>query len=305
MARFSEDLLAELRCSDGIGRPIHVWQPERPRAVLLAIHGGLAHGGDWVTPASYFRQRGWATVSFDMHGHDRKTKAHIPRFACFLDDIQLFLAWVKQQYVGLPIVVLSHSMGALIAAHFALSRLPQGDPAIRGYVMSSPYLGNVVQVPRLLMWLAGPMSLLFPRMTVPAQDIAAYLTHDPVIAARHRQDEQDEIRARHASVRFGHELLKAQRYVADNIGRWNQPLFAVVAGDDRLADVKVTERLLGQIEPRFLERHHYPGNYHENFNELNREEIFAKMDDWFARKLGMEGLAPARDASRTSPTSGT
>jgi lysophospholipase len=285
MARFSEDQMAELRCSDGVLRPIHIWQPASPRAVMLAIHGGLAHAGDWVTPALHFRQRGFATASFDMHGHDGKAKAHIPRFACFLDDLELFVAWVLQRYPRLPIVFLTHSMGALIAAHFALGRKPQGHPAIKGYIMSSPYFGNAVQVPRLLLLLSGPVSLLLPRLTVPTESITDFLTHDPAIAERHRRDEKDNIRAAKASARFGHELMKAQRYVQANFLRWNQPLFLVTAGDDRLADLKVTERLLAQIDPRQLERQHYPGNYHENFNELNREEIFAHIDRWLASRL--------------------
>ena len=59
-------------------------------------------------------------------------QAHVPRFEYFLDDLELFLTWVKQTYPGRPIVFLTHSMGALIAAHFVLSRLPGGDPAVKG-----------------------------------------------------------------------------------------------------------------------------------------------------------------------------
>ena len=47
---------------------------------MLAIHGGLAHAGDWVTPAAHFKKRRWATVSFDMHGHDGKHPGARPAF---------------------------------------------------------------------------------------------------------------------------------------------------------------------------------------------------------------------------------
>jgi hypothetical protein len=49
--RFSEGRLAGLRCGPGVERRVHIWEPERPRAVILAIHGGMAHGGDYVMPA--------------------------------------------------------------------------------------------------------------------------------------------------------------------------------------------------------------------------------------------------------------
>ena len=76
--RFSEDKMASLRCSDGVERPIHIWQapePQQPRAVILAIHGGMAHAGDYVTPALTFRRHGIATTipeRDDQIAHRRK-----------------------------------------------------------------------------------------------------------------------------------------------------------------------------------------------------------------------------------------
>ena len=38
-------------------------------SMLLALHGGMAHAGDYVTPALYFRQHGIATVAYDLCGN--------------------------------------------------------------------------------------------------------------------------------------------------------------------------------------------------------------------------------------------
>jgi pimeloyl-ACP methyl ester carboxylesterase len=92
--------------------------------VILAIHGGMAHGGDYVTPALYFRQHGIATVAYDLCGHQDARRVDIPGFATFLDDSLLFLQWVKQQYPGLPVYVMGHSMGALIATHLGSATSP-------------------------------------------------------------------------------------------------------------------------------------------------------------------------------------
>ena len=61
--RFSEDRLATLDCGPQAKRQIHIWEPAAPRAVILALHGGMAHAGDYVTPALYFRERGFATAA--------------------------------------------------------------------------------------------------------------------------------------------------------------------------------------------------------------------------------------------------
>jgi alpha-beta hydrolase superfamily lysophospholipase len=58
------------------------------------------------------------------------------------------------------------------------------------------------------------------------------------------------------------------------------PVFAVVAGDDRLADASVSLAMLRTIPAPLLELHEFAQNFHENFNEVNRNDIFAAMLTW-------------------------
>jgi lysophospholipase len=283
--RFSEEGIESFECSDGVQRKIHIWGPAKPKGIFLAVHGGLAHAGDWVTPALHFKKKGWATVSFDMHGHTGQARVDIPSFRIFLDDLELFLRWVKNRYPKKPIVFLTHSMGALITAHFVLKRLPHGDPAVKGYIMSSPYFGNAVKVPKILVAMSKPMAAILPKMKVPTPPLTDVLTHDATITQRHHQDEADLIRATESSLRFGNALLKAHAELPGLIQRWNQPVFFVVAGQDQLADEKVTESLVAKIDKQYVRYDFYPDNYHENFNELNRNKIFKDIETWMRKTL--------------------
>lgn len=286
--RFSEDKLGALKCSDAVERTIHIWQPERPRAVILAIHGGMAHAGDYVTPALFFRAKGIATVSFDMCGHDGKKRVDIPGFDSFLDDAELFLAWVRRNYPGLPIFVMGHSMGALIATHLGLGRFA-GAPDIAGFILSSPYYVNAIKVPQVLLWLSGFLTRVAPTMKVPLASMTELLTHDRDITRRHFADERDHIRATEVTVRFGTALTTAQAALVGKLPSWRFPVFAVVAGEDKLADWRASEKMLKSIRPELLDYHFYPDNYHENFNELNRDKIFCRILDWLDGRLGAQG----------------
>lgn len=282
--RYSENRLEKLLCTDGKKRNIHIWEPEQPARIFLTIHGGMDHGGNYGLPALYFRDHGIATVALDQHGHDHRgpdhpTKVIISRFDVFLDDTDLMLAWVKAQYPGLPIYILAHSMGSLIATHYGIKRLEE-DPLIKGFILSSPYYVNAIKTPAYLLKLAGVLSALAPKMTVPIEDILPNVTRDEEIYKRHRKDEADGIMAAHASARFAGELLKAQAWVPANIKRWKHPLLLIVAGDDKLADSAATRALCSLIKPGLVKELYYPENYHENFNELNREEIFARIVEW-------------------------
>lgn len=294
--RFSEDRLATLKCSDQVERAIHIWEPAQPRAVILAIHGGMAHAGDYVTPALYFRDKGIATVSYDMCGHDRKKRVDIPGFDSFLNDGELFLQWVKRNYPGLPIFVMGHSMGALIATHLGLDRFPD-DRDIKGFILSSPYYVNAIRVPKLLVWFSEVLAKAVPTMKVPLGSLTDVLTHDRTITERHYADERDHVRATEVTVRFAAALSAAQAGLVDKIAAWRYPLLAVVAGDDKLADARAAEGLLKTIAPDLMEYHFYPDNYHENFNEINRDKIFADILRWLD-----ERLASGQDAADANPS---
>lgn len=289
--RFSEDRLATLDCGPQAQRQIHIWEPSTPpRAVILAIHGGLAHGGDYVTPALYFRAHGITTVAYDLCGHQNARRVDIPGFQVFLDDSVTCLQWVRQQWPGVPVFIMGHSMGALIATHLALGALA-GESAIKGFILSSPYYVNALKVSPVLLALAGVLGAIAPRMKVPLEPMTDVLTHDAAITARHHADERDGIRASECTVRFGNALQGAQAGLAARMSGWRHPLFAVVAGDDKLADARASEAMLRSIDPALLTLQIQPHNYHENFNEDNREQIFADILAWAEARL------PARAAA--------
>ncbi len=277
--RFSEDSMDTLTCIDGLQLDIHTWQPIAPKGVILAIHGGLAHGGDFVTPALYFKEQGYATVSYDLRGHNKQKKVYIEKFEHLLEDTLLFLQWVKKAYPGLPIFIMGHSVGGLLATYLGLGMF-KNDEDILGYIISSPFYVNATPIPKVMQNLSSVLSKIAPKMSVPLDDVMDYLTHDETITMRHRQDEKDFTRAQQCSVRFAKELQIAQSGLPSKMKNWNAPLFAVVAGDDKLADTQGTRALLDEVDQNLLTYQYHEKNYHENFNELNREDIFRDIQNW-------------------------
>ena len=278
--RFSEDRLDRFTSFDGTTLDIHIWEPETPRAVFLAVHGGLAHAGDWVTPARWFREKGIATAAYDLRGHKRETVC-IDRFGDFVKDTCRFREWVTEQFPGLPLFYLGHSVGGLIGTHLGLGLgLNPDDCRFKGFVFSAPYYGNAIKVNPLVMSTVRLLGRFLPGLPIPGEDITGLLTHDPEITQRHRRDEQDGIRAAKASMGFGAELLRAQEAAAAGIHTWKHPLFVVVAGDDRVADTACTQAMLDKIDPGLLTRLTREKNFHENFNETDRETIFEEIHEW-------------------------
>lgn len=282
--RFSEDRIEKLTCSDGIQRDIHIWEHKSPKAIFLSLHGLMDHGGNYMNPGVYMKEHGYALVAHDQHGHDMKRIAHIPYFDVFLDDLELMLAWVKENYSGVPIFLMGHSMGGLILTHFGIRRF-QEDSIVKGFIFSAPGYENSLKTSKFLIAMAKLLSKIAPRKDVPVEDLRPHVTRDEAEYRRMREDERDGIQATKMSARMGAEFLKAQDWVPDNIGQWKYPLLAIIPGNDKLINSDVSGELLSRVDKELLTLLNYPENYHESFNELNREEVFASVAEWCEARM--------------------
>ncbi|MCP4022879.1 MAG: alpha/beta hydrolase [Desulfobacteraceae bacterium] len=276
--RFSETRLDTFIASDTLKLDIHIWEPDSPKALFLAVHGGLAHGGDYVTPALFFKDKGIATAAYDLRGH-KQEKVHLDSFDQFVDDTFCFLKWAKDNYPDIPIFYLGHSIGSLIGTHVGLNQ-DRLKNRLKGFVFSSPYYKNAIKTPPFVIPMVKILSKVLPNLTIPNSIDANKLTHDQEITRRHKQDEADGLRASKASMRFGNEIFCAQDWVKGHIENWEYPLFVVLSGNDQVADTPESEELLQQLNGDLLTCVVKENNYHENYNETDRDNTFEQIYKW-------------------------
>ncbi len=269
----------------------YVWLPDNDvKAVFIAVHGGLAHAGDWVTPALFFKEKGVATYAYDLRHHGTYPKHnpngmlyfHTDSYDNEVADLNAFYRWVRAKHPGVPIFVLSHSNGALISLKYALSTARETD--IKGFIVSSPWLKNKVKVPMVVQKLSKVIAAVYPTFAITPPAVSDQLTHDVKITARHHSDEAAGLRGTKVTAKLGVESAKTQAWVIDNLRRWERfPLFAVIAGIDVLADAETSQQALKQIPENLLTLMVHEKNFHENFNELNRNETFEALWKWMQK----------------------
>ncbi len=119
------------------------------------------------------------------------------------------------------------------ATHLGI-KYAANEPRLKGYILSSPYYENAIKVPPIMIPLIKIFSKIIPKAVIPGPDLTDVLTRDESLTNRHKKDAQDGLRSLKPTMRFGAELLKAQKWVKENFSSWNHPTFAVVAGADVL-----------------------------------------------------------------------
>ena len=278
---YGETELDKFTTFDGTELDVHIWAAEEARGILLCIHGGMSHAGDYVNFGNYFKDNGYTSVSYDLRGHKQK-RVKLKSFDDYINDTSHFVKWVKEKYASLPIYIVGHSMGCNIVTKYLITN-PTEAESFKGIIFSSPYYGNAIKVPGIMKALSGLLAAIMPNAKMPMDDFTPDLSHDTKQYDRFREDERKNIRATEASIRFGNQILKIQKWIPENIEKLDYPLLVCVAGDDKLSDAETTKNLLGRLNQEKVTQIFYKDNYHESFNETNRTETFDKMLDWISK----------------------
>lgn len=111
--------------ADGLRLRQRSWKPEQaPRALVALLHGGTEHSGRYRHTAARFTAAGFRLDALDQRSHGESDRVRgvalqIDRFDDLLDDTLAWLASRRAEQPELPLFVLAHSMGALIAITLA------------------------------------------------------------------------------------------------------------------------------------------------------------------------------------------
>jgi acylglycerol lipase len=99
------------------------WQPaSKPHGVVVISHGLNAHSGLYEWPAQQFTSNGLAVYALDHRGRGRSEgeRFFVKKFADWTTDLATFIDIVKTREPDLPVFLLGHSAGGVIACVYTL-----------------------------------------------------------------------------------------------------------------------------------------------------------------------------------------
>lgn len=95
--------------------------PETPKAVVVFVHGMAEHKERYYPFMTYLCEQGFACVIYDQRGHGA-TAVNPDDLGYFgkngvkklVEDTRTVIHWTRQQYAGLKLFLLGHSMGSMV-----------------------------------------------------------------------------------------------------------------------------------------------------------------------------------------------
>jgi len=274
----------------GAGERLHLqaWLPAgpdlehgpEPVAVIALVHGYGDHGGRHTWFGEDMAARGYAVYAYDLRGHGQSTgtRGQIGRFDDYLDDTAVFLDEVRRRQPGKPLVLLGHSLGGLICTRFAEER----PCDVRALVLSSPFFSLTVQPEPAKLLGAKALSVVWPGRDIGNTVVAAALSHDQTVVDAYVTD---PLVHHVATARWVAETLSAQDAAMAGAPGVTLPLLVLYGEDDQVADPAFMEAFFATAGSDDKKLVHYEGLYHELFNEVDREQVFADVAAWLAERL--------------------
>lgn len=240
---------------------------------MLMVHGIGEHSGRYEHVGRAFAAVGFDVLAYDQRGFGASggERGHVDAFDEFLDDVEPLIA--ERRSLGVPVILLGHSLGGLVATAHLVSERPQPDMA----VLSSPALA--AELPGWQRVGAPVLGALLPKLKIPADFDGSILSRDPQVQSDY---ENDPLRVPSSTARLGREILRTMASVSTSLDRVRVPTYVLHGAEDTLVPVDASQPL--ESLPN-VTRRVWPDLRHECLNEPERDEVIAEVVAWLDQQL--------------------
>lgn len=274
--------------SDGVRITYTRWQPEHPRAVVQLAHGVGEHAGRYEHVGRAFAAAGYDVWADDHRGHGRtgleQHHGDLGRLGRLgpggvrgaTRSVHEFTGVIRRQQPDLPVVLVAHSWGSLMAQMILDEHAADYDAVV--------LTGTAHRTLRHMN--GGNLNAAYDR---PGATGLEWLSRDPAVAQAFLADPLTTDTP--LMKLFGPlEALRLLGRPARGLARQQDlPMLIAVGEDDPLGGASSVAFLAADYRERSgltdVTTVVYPGARHEIFNETNRDEVIADVIAWIDARL--------------------
>ena len=258
------------------------WAPEsNARAIIILVHGFNAHSGYMVWPAEQFTAAGFAVHALDHRGRGKSEgeRFYVEEFSDFLTDVHSLVEIARAQDPGLPVYILGHSAGGVIASSYVFEH--QDD--IAGLICES--FAFDVGLPHLVQLALQGLSHLAPHLHVFTLNNADF-SRDP--AAVEKMNTDPLIAKESQPAETASELLKAAERLKLNMPQFRVPVFIIHGTEDKATRPAGSQYFYDNAGSEDKTLKLYEGHYHDLLADIGKEIVMADIQAWIEERLPAE-----------------
>lgn len=263
------------------GLMIHTrfWRPTEPaRAVVVIVHGFNAHSGHYAWVGEQFVTHGIAAYALDLRGRGRSDgeRYYVDKFQDYVDDVAKFVSIVKQREPGVPVFMLGHSAGGVIACMYCVTKQRE----LAGFICES--FAHEVPAPDFVLAVLKGLSHVAPHahvLKLKNEDFSrdpnrvGELNSDPLI--------EHEIQPTNTVA----EMARADERLKKDFSRITLPVFIMHGTADKATKPSGSIRFyeLARSQDKTLKL--YEGHVHDLLADIGKELVMADILRWLDARI--------------------
>jgi alpha-beta hydrolase superfamily lysophospholipase len=145
------------------------WEVGEPKAVVCLIHGLGEYSGMYSRIGVTFNVRQISLMCIDLRGHGLSpgTRGDTGARGTVRKDVDNMLAYARERYEGLPIILCGQSLGGNIVMDYRLRGELSEVPV--GFIATSPWLTLVDRMNAFNHWMVRTLSVIKPDLGIRAK----------------------------------------------------------------------------------------------------------------------------------------
>ncbi|MFX1546125.1 MAG: alpha/beta hydrolase [Promethearchaeota archaeon] len=265
---------------DGLNLYYQVWEPDgKPKAILQIVHGLAEHSSRYMNVVNSLVPNNFIVYCNDLRGHGKSEgiRGYVNSFNDYYQDAKKFTHLIKEEQVNVPLFLLGHSMGVIIAIEYAIKYSKE----LKGVIFSGFGYPATSKVNPLVVLLSGLLSKIRPKGKVNT-NLADDISSDPKVVEAYKND---PLVFTFVTYRLGAEYLKVSKKLPESLSKIQLPILVQSGKLDKLTLDPV--KLFSYITVSDKQLKYYEGLYHEVYNEPQpgRNQVLIDLKEWLEDHL--------------------
>mgnify|MGYP001428761812 CR=1 FL=1 len=259
--------------------------PDRPRAVIVALHGFGDHRAAFAELGRYAAARGVLVEAYDQPGFGATPeRGRWPGTDGLSRALAEAVAGARARHPDLPVFVLGESMGAAVALAALAGPMP---PRVDGLVLAAPAVWNGADLPPGYRAALRALAAIAPALRVNARHVRRQASDNVEMLRALGRDPLYLRYTRLDAVAGLVELMAESQAAAPGL---RMPMLVLLGARDQIVPPAASRRFVATLDPGNCAVVAYLNGWHLLLRDHGRARVFDDVLAWIDRQPLPSGL---------------
>jgi alpha-beta hydrolase superfamily lysophospholipase len=258
------------------------WRPPgRTRGIVVLVHGFNAHSESFAWAGQQFASNGYAVYAGDLRGRGRSDgeRFYVNEFSEYVDDVSRVVDVARSRDGEIPLFVLGHSAGGVVACLLAC----KATPRVAGLVCESFALQ--LPAPGLALAALKALSHILPHAHVVRlknedfsrdPDVVRGMNDDPLVSG--------EVQPAQTIA----ALVRADAAIRAEVPLFTSPVLLLHGTADKATEPAGSQWFFDHVGSPDKALKLYEGHFHDLLRDVGKERVVTDILAWLQRQTPSE-----------------